>query len=166
MVEWGSSKPLTWVRFPVSALSRWDVMKSRQIPTLISTNWIDFWKLKNFFAQVVSRRRVETLSAYQGSIQQQIHYWYLWNLSDARLPKWLRGSLEVRVVKTAWVQIPHLAASMRPSEDVRVVKERDSSSRGASRMGSNPISCKFFYAEFGSSLKRSWCTGKGKYWRF
>jgi hypothetical protein len=60
---------------------------------------------------------------------------------EARLPKWLRGSLEVRVVKTAWVQIPHLA---KHSEDVRVVKETVSRSVGASRMGSNPILRKEF----------------------
>ncbi len=86
---------------------------------------------------------------------------------SARLPKWLRGVVEVDVEQSSWVRIPYLAitrfgitssktdptprfppatiiqslsilAEPAFSEDVRAVKERDSSSRGASLVGSIP----------------------------
>ncbi len=49
----------------------------------------------------------------------------IWNLLKARLPKRLRGSVEVGVVKTAWVRIPYLATIKVLSSPLAKAKKKD-----------------------------------------
>lgn len=102
-----------------SLFEAWNEEQRRPQRSIVrNRNWIEVWKLKKSFAHTVSR--LKSLQRFHPAKKTLLLFW---NLSEARLPKWLRGSLEVRVVKTAWVQIPHLANNRL---SLHLTKKKDS----------------------------------------